>query len=83
MVDPSTEGRIKSLSSKGFNKKEIAKLLKIKEEKINIKEVDIKEASENLYSELQKDLSKLVLTEMGKKDRDTSIILNAIKLQSE
>ena len=76
--------KIKELAIKGFNKEEISKILSV-----DIKEVvledngDIIQNSEDLYSALQKDLSKLVLTEMSKETRDTSVILSSIKLQSE
>lgn len=79
-----SDSKIKELAIKGFNKEEIAKILKLKEEEIElIEETDIRKNSEMLYSALQKDLSKLVLTEMNKADRDTSVILNSIKLQAE
>jgi hypothetical protein len=76
--------KVKELSIKGFNKGEIAKMLKIDESSIELDEgTDINQNSEELYSALQKDLSKLVLTEMTKDGRDTSVILQAIKLQAE
>jgi DNA-binding CsgD family transcriptional regulator len=77
------DDKIKELAIKGFSKEEIAKMLKIKLEEINIEEKDITSNSEELYSALQKDLSKLVLTEMTKENRDTQVILNSIKLQAE
>jgi len=83
-MDNLNKARIKELAIKGFNKEEIAKLLKLKEEEVILDEVgDITENSELLYSALQKDLSKLVLTEMNKDSRDTNVILNAIKLQAD
>jgi hypothetical protein len=76
--------KVNELAIKGFNKKEIAKMLKIDEEDIELDvNTDINENSDLLYSALQKDLSKLVLTEMNKDSRDTTVILNAIKLQAE
>lgn len=78
------KARIKELAIKGFNKEEIAKLLKLKESEVELDEVgDITASSELLYSALQKDLAKLVLTEMNKESRDTNVILNSIKLQAD
>lgn len=74
---------------KGFGKEEIAKIMSLKEEDIDeaIKTIDmptdITSSSVELYSEMQKDLSKLILTEMNKENRDSNVILNAIKLQSQ
>lgn len=83
-MDNSTKTKIQELFIKGFGKEEISKLLKIKEEEIEIDiDQDITKNSELLYSALQKDLSKLVLTEMNRESRDTSVILNAIKLQAD
>ena len=78
------KSKIKELAIKGFNKEEIAKLLKLKEKEFELEEAgDITQNSEELYSALQKDLSKLVLTEMNKDNRDTQVILNSIKLQAD
>jgi len=44
---------------------------------------DINKGSVELYSELQKDLSKLVLSEMQKDNRDNNVVLNSIRLQAE
>lgn len=89
-MDVSIKAKVKSLLLKGFNKEEIKVLLNNNDEKlINrcIKEtnsMDIGENSVELYSELQKDLSKLVFNEMNNKEKkDPNVILNAIKLQSE
>lgn len=83
-MDNLNKTRVQELAIKGFNREEIAKLLKLKEEEVILDEVgDITENSELLYSALQKDLSKLVLTEMNKDARDTGVILNAIKLQAD
>jgi hypothetical protein len=83
-MDNLNKARVKELAIKGFNKEEIAKLLKLKEEEIVLEEVgDITANSELLYSALQKDLAKLVLTEMNKDSRDTNVILSSIKLQAE
>lgn len=89
MVDNLEKIRIKSLLLKGFGVEEIKSMLNISDKKIKELSKDIKvtadvtENSIELYSELQKDLSKLVLTELNKSSRDSSVILNAIKLQAE
>lgn len=77
--------QIKSLAIKGFSKEEIAKICKIEVSEIpeDIFNVDISQSSSQLYSELQKDLSKLVATELNKDNRDTNAIINAIKMQAE
>jgi len=79
------EGQIKSLLFKGFNVEEITKMMKISKE--DIKKIDFSDdlfsQSVGLYSALQNDLAKLVLTEMNKGERDTNIILNSIRLQAE
>jgi hypothetical protein len=85
--------KIKSLLVKGFSPNEIHSLTKIDEKLINeiVATIDLNDLSQNsneLYSELQKDLAKLVFIETnaaaqpgGK--RDSTTILNAIKLQAE
>lgn len=75
--------KIRELYVRGFNKEEIAKILNIAPEEIIFDESNIVEDSSILYSGLQRDLSKLVLTEMSKEKRDTNVILNSIKLQAE
>jgi hypothetical protein len=84
--------KIKSLLLKGFTREEINQLLQLDSSKDKvvskvIKEFEnstINESSIDYYSDMQKDLSKLVFTEMNKKDnKDPAIILQAIKLQSE
>jgi hypothetical protein len=82
--DTLLKNKIKSLVLKGFNKEEISKLLDIPEESIEINiSTDINVSSVEYYSELQKDLSKLVYQELNKKEnKDSSVILNAIKLQA-
>jgi hypothetical protein len=83
-MDETTKNQIKSLLLKGFNKEEISKLLSIKIEDIDEGSKDIKQNTFDLYGELQKDLSKLVMTELQKKEaRDNQVILNAIKLQAD
>ena len=83
-MDNLIENKIKSLSIKGFDKKEIARMLDLEEKEVKIEPIlDITKNSENLYSELQKDLSKLVLTEMNKDKRDSNVILSSIKLQAD
>jgi hypothetical protein len=90
MTDPNLKNKINSLLLRGFNKDEIKSLLNITDDKLinkSIKEKTSQHIDDNsfeLYSELQKDLSKLVFTEMNSKDKkDSNVILNAIKLQSE
>jgi hypothetical protein len=92
MEDKLFKNKIKSLLLKGFTKEEITQLLQLdgsKEKTLAkvIKECessDISESSIDYYSDMQKDLSKLVFTEMNKKDnKDPAIILQAIKLQAE
>jgi hypothetical protein len=90
MEDQTLKNQIKSLLLRGFNKEEIKSLLNLGDDKlINrcIKESsnsNIDDNSVELYSELQKDLSKLVFTEMQNKDKkDPTVILNAIRLQAE
>ncbi|MCK9370050.1 hypothetical protein M0R04_09115 [Candidatus Dojkabacteria bacterium] len=90
MDDPVLKNQIESLILKGFNKEEIKSLLKITDDKLINKcikdsiNANIDDNSIKLYSELQKDLSKLVFTEMqGKEKRDPNVILNAVKLQAE
>jgi len=82
--------RIRGLIIKGFGKEEIIKITSLKEG--SIQEViesmasdtpDISKNSVDLYSELQKDLAKLVMLETGKEKRDAGTILSAIKLQAE
>jgi len=82
--------RIRGLIIKGFGKEEIVKITNLDEK--TIEEVitslssdkpDISKSSVDLYSELQKDLAKLVMLETGKEKRDAGTILNAIKLQAE
>jgi DNA-binding transcriptional MerR regulator len=86
-------GKIRSLLVKGFSVEEICTLTKIDEKEVHevVKDFDLNDLSQNsneLYSELQKDLAKLVFIETnaaaqpgGK--RDSTTILNAIKLQAE
>jgi len=88
--DPALKTKIKSLILKGFTKEEIKSLLNQKDDKLIDKcfqesaNTHIDDSSIELYSELQKDLSKLVLTEMQNKEkRDPNVILNAVKLQAE
>jgi transposase len=94
-VDPMMQNKVKSLLLRGFNKEEIKQLLDLPDHKIIdrcLKEsidMNIDDNSFELYSELQKDLSKLVFTEMNagkdgnKEKKDPNVILNAIKLQTE
>ncbi|MFA6023546.1 MAG: hypothetical protein WC781_05650 [Candidatus Pacearchaeota archaeon] len=88
MIDVLLKGKIKSLTLKGFSKEEILKLLGISEEQFKENETekiigDINTETSEYYSELQKDLSKLVITELNNEgNRDSNVILNAIKLQA-
>ena len=84
-MEETIKNQAKSLFLKGFNKEEIAKILnlEIKELEDLNHIVEIKQNTFDLYNELQKDLSKLVFTEMKKDTRDNQVILNAIKLQAE
>jgi orotate phosphoribosyltransferase-like protein len=77
------KSKVRELFVKGFNKEDIAKILNVDIKEVVLKSKDLVEDSEDLYSALQRDLSKLVLTEMSKGNRDTNVILNSIKLQSE
>ncbi len=90
MTDHNLRAKIKSLLLKGFNKEEIKVLLDLKDDKIINKCLkqnssnNISSNSVEFYSELQKDLSKVVLNEMSNKEKkDSGVILNAIKLQAE
>lgn len=85
--------KIKGLLIKGFSSNEIHNLTKIDDKEISevVAKLNLNDLSQNsneLYTELQKDLAKLVFIETnaaaqpgGK--RDSSTILNAIKLQAE
>ena len=87
-LDELTKGKVKGLLLKSFNKEEIASLLQVPiadVEKISKEfiKMPLQENSAELYSELQKDLSKLVLTEINREGRDSGVVLNAIRLQVE
>jgi len=76
--------KINYLKRRGFNNQEVAKILKINQNEIKEQKLDIVQDSIELYSEMQKDLSKVILTEMNKKDKqDSTIILNSIRLQAD
>lgn len=79
------EDKILELKLKGFSEDEIIKIAKTN--KSTVKKVslpdDVKEQSLLLYSFMQKDLSRLVMLETPKKDRDSQVIFNAIKLQAD
>jgi hypothetical protein len=80
--------KIKELFLKNFNEGEIKSILKVTDEEIksvidDMSSLSVQENSIEFYKELQKELSKLVLTEMNKSNRDSSVILNAIKLQAD
>jgi predicted DNA-binding protein YlxM (UPF0122 family) len=87
-MDETTKGKVKGLLLKSFGCEEIANLLQIPKADVEavsreIVGCSLQENSAELYSELQKDLSKLVLTEINKQDRDSGVVLNAIRLQVE
>jgi transposase len=87
-IDTLKSNKVKSLVLKGFSKEEISKILQITDDELDttLKEInlsdDITQNSLDLYSDFQKDLSKLVLTELNKENRDNTTILNAIKIQT-
>ena len=88
MVDELTNGKVKGLLLKSFSVEEIVNILNLPKadvEKISKEfiKMPLSENSADLYSELQKDLSKLVLTELNRQDRDSGVVLNAIRLQVE
>lgn len=78
--------KIESLLIRGLTPIEISKIMKdttLEEiEGVEIPE-DLQKKSDKLYSELQRDLSKIVLKEMSKKDSDNNLILNSVKLSFE
>jgi len=84
-MDNYLETKIKGLLLRGFGTDEISKLLDIPiEDMENIKiDADLNVNSSALFTDLQKDLAKLVLKEMQKTDGDGSLMLNAIRLQAE
>lgn len=88
-LSPIEKSKIKSLLLKGFTEEEVAEIAKldldrVKKEAKSVSTTDLHENSQEFYSELQKDLSKLVITEMNKKEKkDSNVVLNAIKLQAE
>ena len=87
-MDDLIKGKVKGLLLKSFSSDEIASILQIQKEDVEVisKELikgGLSENSNDLYNELQKDLSKLVLTEMNKEGRDSGVVLNAIRLQVE
>lgn len=78
--------KAKSLLLKGFKKEDVAKILKVNKEEldtVDYSEEDLVKNSIDLYSELQKELSKLLIVEMSKEKKNSDIILNSIKLQAE
>jgi len=87
-MDNVTKTKIKSLLIQNFTNEEVATILKVDKEDIgNVAEelinMPISENSAEYYKELQKELSKLVLTEINKPNRDSNVVLNAIKLQAD
>jgi transposase-like protein len=75
--------RIRELKLKGLKDDEIAGALNIDVNDIPEDVIDIKQDTIDLYSALQRDLTKLTLKEMSKDNSDSSVILNAIKIQAE
>jgi DNA-binding NarL/FixJ family response regulator len=84
-MDNYLETKIKGLLLRGFSPEEISKLLNVPvEDMADIKiDNDVSVNSSALFTDLQKDLSKLVLKEMQNSDSDGTLILNAIRLQAE
>jgi len=87
-MDNVTKTKIKGLLLQNFSGEEVAKLLKTNEEDVatvvnELADMSIQESNSEYYKELQKELATLVLTEMNKPTRDSSVILNAIKLQAD
>jgi len=87
-MDSATKTKIKSLLLQNFTDDEVARFLKIDKKDISIvaEELSGKPMQENsteYYNELQKSLSKLVMTEMNKEGRDSNVVLNSIKLQAD
>lgn len=79
------ETKVKGLLLRGFTMEEVSKLLDIPiEDMQEIKlDADVNVNSSALFTDLQKDLAKLVLKEMQKTDGDGNLILNSIRLQAE
>jgi len=84
-MDNYIENKIKGLLLRGFGKEEVSKLLDIPIEEMSAIAIDtdVNINSSALFTDLQKDLAKLVLKEMQKNEGDGNLILNAIKLQAE
>jgi len=87
-MDTIIKTKIKGLLLQNFSNDEVAKILNINQDDISsvageLALMPMTENSTEYYKELQKELSKLVLTELNKSDRDSNVILNAIKLQTE
>ncbi len=78
--------KIESLLIRGLTPTEISKIIKnttIEEiESVKIPD-DLQQKSDKLYSEFQRDLSKIVLKEMSKTNSDNNLILNSVKLNFE
>jgi len=87
-MDSATKTKIKSLLLQNFTDDEVARFLKIDKKDIlivaeELNSMPIQENSTEYYNELQKSLSKLVMTEMNKEGRDSNVVLNSIKLQAD
>jgi len=87
-MDSATKTKIKSLLLQNFTDDEVARLLKIDKKDVSIvaeelSNMPMQENSTEYYNELQKSLSKLVMTEMNKEGRDSNVVLNSIKLQAD
>lgn len=84
-MDNYTETKIKGLLLRGFSREEVSKLLDVSLEEMSNTKIDddVNVNSTALFTDLQKDLAKLVLKEMQKSEGDGSLILNAVRLQAE
>jgi len=87
-MDNVTKTKIKGLLLQNFSGEEVVKLLKTNEKDVSVvvnelAGMSIQENNSEYYKELQKELATLVLTEMNKPTRDSSVILNAIRLQAD
>jgi len=83
-MDNVTKTKIKGLLLQNFSGEEVVKLLKTNEKDVSVvvnelAGMSIQENNSEYYKELQKELATLVLTEMNKPTRDSSVILNAIR----
>jgi DNA-directed RNA polymerase specialized sigma subunit len=84
-MDNYLETKIKGFLLRGFSKEEVSKMLNVPLEDVQSIQIgdDVSVNSSALFTDLQKDLAKLVLKEMQNTNGDGALILNAIKLQAE